>query len=265
MGSQANGAERTFGISEDGLNVALSVRDQYRRRQPICIPGERSRMLIPEHLLNNDINLRGMEDPLPLAMMAARDPESPMALAAATRLSPLANNGKLISAVVEVVGETTRHPLVSQCLGLIRDSAFDPDTIALVRRHAVDYVIKTRRQYTGALRHNLHSLLQGSIAPRQFVKEFFELTEAGNMRNDIRKKLVVSLFLSENVRPSIKFLLLENFERMPPPVRVGIISAILGADPTHHTELIKEELRWIVSQEQAYRRSPADEAALALP
>ena len=99
----------------------------------------------------------------------------------------------------------------------------------------------------------MQMLLDGSIAPRQFVSEFFELTEAGNMRNDIRKKLVLSLLLSGTVRPSVKFLMLENFERLAKPVRLAIISAVLKAEPTRHTEIIKEELKYMVAQDLAAR------------
>lgn len=247
-----NGSDGIFGLTEEGLGTALSIRDSYRKHQPICVPGEGARILVPEHLLNPSLDLQQIDDPLPLAMMAVRDPEPPMALAAATRLSPLGKRGRLITGVVTVVGEATRHPLVKKCLHLICDSAFDPDTIAVVQRHAVQYVVKTRRQYTNALRENLKALLNGSLAPRVFVQEFFKLTEAGNMRHDIRRKLVVSLLLSETVRPSIKFLMLENFERLPRPVRLGIIRAVLEADTTHHVAMIREELRWIVNRDRAH-------------
>ena len=242
--------ERTLGLDGEGLDVALSIRDSYKQRQPICVPGEATRILVPELLLNNTVDLRGIEGPLPLAMMAARDPEAPMALAAAARLSPRGTGDRLMSGVIGLVGEATRHPLVSKCLQLISDSAFDPQTIALVQRQAAHYIVRTRQQYTAALRENLKLLLAGAIAPRVFVHEFFELTEAGNMRHDIRRKLVVSLLLAESVRPSIKFLMLENFDRLPRPVRFGIIRAVLDAPPSHHVAMIREELRWIVNRDR---------------
>ncbi|MCH8236619.1 MAG: hypothetical protein IIC06_00440 [Proteobacteria bacterium] len=71
------------------------------------------------------------------------------------------------------------------------------------------------------------------------------------MRNDIRKKLVLSLLLSDTVRPSVKFLMLENFERLAKPVRLAIISSVLAAEPTRHTEIIKEELRYMAAQHAA--------------
>lgn len=61
---------------------------------------------------------------------------------------------------------------------------------------------------------------------------------------------MLSLLLSPNIRPSIKFLLLENFQRMPNTVRLGIIGAVLKAEPSRHLDMIKEELRWIVTQER---------------
>ena len=243
----------SLGITQDGLNTALGIKKDYVAKQPIMVPGEHERMLVPENLLNHNIDLRGIEDPLPLAMMATRDPEAPMALAAAARLSPLGASTKLINGVTQIVGEASKHDMVKECLKYITEQAFDPGAIAKVRRHASKFIVQTRQQYTAALRENLHSLMEGSIAPRQFVREFFELTEAGNMRHNIRLKLMTSLMLSANVRPSVKFLMLENIERLPKPVRISIVSAVLKAEPTRHTEIIKEELRYIVSQQSLLR------------
>jgi hypothetical protein len=89
------------------------------------------------------------------------------------------------------------------------------------------------------------------------VHDFFALTEAGNMRNDIRKKLVLSLMLSATVRPSVKFLMLENFDRLPRQVRRAIMSGVMAAEPTRHTEIIKEELQYMVAQEIDTMEVPA--------
>ena len=239
----------SLGITQDGLKAALEIKASYRRHEPLIMPGAEDRMLIPENLMNAGLDLRDMEDPMALAMVASRDPEAPMALAAATRMCPLGANIKLIKGVMQVVGETSRHALVRECLDFVTDSDFDPTTIAEVRRHASRFIVKTRQQYTYAMKENLQMLLDGSIAPRRFVQEFFELTEAGNMRNDIRRKLVLSLLLSGAVRPSVKFLMLENFNRLAKPVRRGIMAAVLKAEPTRHTEIIKEELKYMVAHE----------------
>ena len=74
-----------LGISQDGLTAVLDIKKDYRNRQPILIPGEDEQILIPEILMNHHIDLLNLEDPLPLALMAARDPEAPMALAAGLR------------------------------------------------------------------------------------------------------------------------------------------------------------------------------------
>ena len=238
----------SLGFTREGLKMALQIKQDYKNRQPICIPGEGTSMLIPEHLLNDQLNLNEFEDPLPLAMMATRDPEAPMALAAASRLSLGGRETRLIAGVFDMVGQTTKHPLVKKCVEMVGESAFNPAAIARVQLHARAFVVKSRKQYTVALRHNLQALLDGTIAPRAFVDDFFVLTEAGNMRHDVRRKLVLSLLLSETIRPSIKFLILENFERMPDAVRAAIAVEVLRAKPTRHTALIKEELKWIIAQ-----------------
>jgi len=243
-------SEDGLGISHDGLRVALRIKQHYRDNTPICVPGEADRILIPEYLLNRSIDLQDLDDPLALAMLATRDPESPMAIAAAARFGAVANKTRLVAELFDLVGHTSKHQLVRRAVELITENAFDPQAVAHVQRHASRFVLRTRSQYTTALRQNLAALIEGAIAPREFVHEFFELTEAGNVRHDIRKKLILSLLVSPTIRPSIKFLVLENFHRLPHAVRLAIISGVLQAEPTRHTEVIKEELRWIVSQQR---------------
>jgi hypothetical protein len=237
-----------LGVTRGSLDAALAIKQYYGTGQPICVPGDQNSILVPEHLLNHNLNLKELEDPLALAMVAARAPESPMAMTAAARLSPKARKPVLAASVFDLLAEASRHHEVRSSIELVTANAFSPPAIGEVRRRTSKIIVETRRRYTVALRENLNCLLDGSMTPRGFVREFFHLTEAGNLRNDIRTKRIVSLLMSESIRPSIKFLLLENFERMPKPVRMTIIGAVLEAKPTHHVELIKEELRWIVAQ-----------------
>jgi hypothetical protein len=250
---------RHIGITEEGVQLALDIKRSYRNGHPLCLPGHNDRMLVPEHLLNHHLDLAAFDDPLPLAVVATRDPDSPMALSAAVRLSPRAADRKLVGAVFEIIGEKSRHREVKACVDLVNEHDFSPEVIAALRRRASVIIVQTRKQYTAALRQNLQALLEGAIAPRDFVHEFFELTEAGSLRHDIRKKLLSSLLMSENVRPSIKFLFLENFGRLPTPVRCGLIADLLRAKPSPHVEIIKEELKWIVRQE----RTAAETAAVS--
>jgi len=241
----------SFGLSQEGLQAALDIKQRYSLGEPVCVPGEYDQILLPEYLLNHDLDLNAMEDPMPLAMLSVRDPESPMSVAAIARLSPLGKSNKLLSGIVQIVGETSKHPLVRECVSLVTDNDFSPESIAQINHHAGQFIVKSRKQYTQALRQNLQDLMDGGLSPRQFVKNFFVLTEAGNLRTDIRKRLVLSLLLSENVRPSVKFLVLENFSKMPKQVRIAIISGVLQAEPSHHIDLVKEEIRWIVAHEDS--------------
>jgi len=236
------------GLTQNGLKTAMKIKASYKVGDPICVPGEDNRILVPEHLLNDHLDLLGLNDPLPLALMATKDPESPMAIAAVTRLGPQAQKSRLVSGVIEIVGEVSRHPLVKECVSLIKDDAFSPDAVAKVRRHAKDFIVQSRQQYSEALRGNLRLLMDGSIAPRQFVREFFDLTEAGNLRAEIRKKLILSLLLADTVRPSVKFLLLENFHRLARPIQLDIVGAVMRSENSRHTDIIKEELRWMVTR-----------------
>lgn len=244
-----------IGISQDGINAALVIKQSYRTGDPICVPGDPARILLPEHLININLDLAQFEDPLPLAMMATRDPESPMALAATTRLSPKACHKDLIAGVYELVGEKTRHPLVKRCIDVVRENDFNPKAIAFVRTRTSQFIVETRKQYATALKTLLRALLNGEMAPSEFVGQFIQLTEAGNLHSDVRQKLVTSLLLSETVRPGIKFLMLEHFNSFPIPTRQGIIQAVAKAPESRHIDVLQEELRWIVSHERQKKQA----------
>ena len=77
------------------------------------------------------------------------------------------------------------------------------------------------------------------------MAEFFELSEAGNLRVDIRKRLILGLLNSDTIRPSIKFLFLENLERLPEGLRLEVINEAMSAPDRPSLEAIKQELAWI--------------------
>ncbi len=54
-----------LGITPGGVKTALGIKETYRKGEPICLPGERARILIPENLMNPGMDLLGMEDRLP--------------------------------------------------------------------------------------------------------------------------------------------------------------------------------------------------------
>ncbi len=156
--------ENRFGITEEGVQIALKIKQHYKSGQPICLPGNGDDILIPEHLLNDNLDLLDFEDPLPLAMVASRDPEPPMAMAAAARLSPKARRTELVTEVFDLLGEITKHNGVRHCVELVSANAFSPQAIAEVRRRTSRVIVHTRQQYTTALRQNMKDLMAGSIA-----------------------------------------------------------------------------------------------------
>lgn len=239
-----------LGITKKGIACALDMKERYKTNQPICMPGEKTKIIMPEDLLDIRKDLSNFEDPMPLSLMATRDPESPMSMAAAARLSPKAKDNKFVAEVMSIVADSSKHDNVIHAIKMLHENDFHPKAIGEVVRQTNKVIIQTRKQFSSALRQNLHALMEGDMAPRKFVVEFFELTENGNLRHDIRKRLVTSLLLSTNIRPSLKFLFLENFDRFPEAVRMTIIKDVLTAPENHHTEVIKEELAWIVNNEK---------------
>lgn len=235
----------TRGLTKSGYQLALNLRKTYEDHQPLILPDAPDRLLMPEHLLNVQIDLQDFEDPLPLAVVAARDPDSPMSVAAAVRLTPKATQSKPARAVFTVLGEASKHPVVKRCVELVRENDFDPRVIAKVQDNARRFVVHSRKQYMDALRANLRGLLDGRVEPQAFVHDFFELSAAGNLRLDIRKRLILGLLTAETIRPKIKFLFLENLHRLPQAVARELINDAIGAPDKPGLDAVKQELGWI--------------------
>ena len=144
-----------------------------------------------------------------------------------------------------ILGETSKHAVVKQCVEAVTESAFNPDLIKKIRYKATKFVMISRSRYTEGLKNNLKFLLTGQIDASVFVAEYFKLSEAGNLRLDIRKRLILSLLTSDKIRPSIKFLFLENLERLPLEIRRDIINEAINSPDKSSLEVIKQELAWL--------------------
>ncbi|MHC8493180.1 hypothetical protein ACTU44_10775 [Thalassospira sp. SM2505] len=240
------------GISYDALKYALNIKESYQSGEPLTVTGaaKQQRLLMPEHLLSNDLALMQYDDPLALAVIATRDPESPMALAAAIRMGPHAKCKELITGVFEVVSDATKHELVADCAKLLTKNAFSPEAFHLVRTRASNHVVEIREAYRRAMADNLRALLDGKMAAREFVEEFIELASNGNLRIDIYRRLVMKLMRSDAVRPSVKFMLLERLDRFPQMVKLQIVNEVNSAPDTPEYQTLKQELRWIYETKQ---------------
>ena len=83
--------KNNLGFTQEGLELALDLKEKYQNHLPLVVPDGDQKLLMPEHLLNVDIDLQSLEDPLPLAMVASRDPDSPMSVSAAVRMSVMSH------------------------------------------------------------------------------------------------------------------------------------------------------------------------------
>lgn len=257
-----------LGISYDGLKYALNIKESYLSGEPLTVTGaaKQQRLLMPEHLLSNDLALMQYDDPLALAVIATKDPESPMALAAAIRMGPHAKCKELITGVFEVVSDATKHELVADCAKLLTKNAFSPEAFHLVRTRASNHVVEIREAYRRAMGDNLRALLDGKMAAREFVEEFIELASNGNLRIDIYRRLVMKLMRSDAVRPSVKFMLLERLDRFPQMVKLQIVNEVNSAPDTPEYQTLKQELRWIYEAKQKQQAPvPAINAKVSQP
>ena len=258
-----------LGITYEGLSFALDIKDRYKREEPLLAPGASSSdsILIPEHLLNPELALCGYDDPMALAVIATRDPESPMSLSATARLGPLARKSALVGGMVSLIGEATRHELVADCCQLISHEAFSPEALSEVRHRASHHVFQTREEYRAAMTGNLKHLMRGQMTPGEFLAEFIELARYGNLRLDIYKRLIVKLMRSEGVRPSLKFMILEQLGVFPKVVQLQIVTAVNVGPDTAEFEALRRELRFIreIRSQDVHKAQAGIRAAASQP
>ena len=236
-----------LGLTCEGLAFALDIKERYKREEPLLVPGAASsdNILIPEHLLNPDLALCDYDDPMALAVIATKDPESPMSLSATVRLGPLAQKSALVEGMVSLIGEATKHELVADCCKLISNEAFSPEVLSELRHRASHHVFQTREEYRTAMTGNLKKLMRGQMTPGEFLAEFIELARYGNLRLDIYKRLIVKLMRSEGVRPSLKFMILEQLNLFPKVVQLHIVTAVNAGPNTAEFQALRRELQFI--------------------
>ena len=256
-----------LGFTRDGLTFALDIKDRYKREEPLLVPDAASsdNILIPEHLLNPELSLCGYDDPITLAVIATKDPESPMSLSATARLGPLARKNALIGGMVSVIGEATRHELVADCCKLISNEAFSPEVLSELRHRASHHVFQTREEYRTAMTGNLKQLMNGQMTPGEFLTQFIELARYGNLRLDIYKRLIVKLMRSEGVRPSLKFMILEQLGVFPKVIQLHIVTAVNTGPNTAEFQALRRELKFIcdIRSDDAAMAGPQIRAATA--
>ena len=61
--------ESKLGITKAGISCALDLKEKYKSSEPICMPGEKTKILMPENLLNIKLDLDTLEDPMPLSLI----------------------------------------------------------------------------------------------------------------------------------------------------------------------------------------------------
>jgi hypothetical protein len=233
-------------LSEEGVEFAVCIKKNYQAGFSLWLPGEHDWLIKPEYFLNEYTDLGTFEEPIVLAMVAARDPTAIMSLAATARLTPRAKVTPLLKDICDEISNNTIHEVVRNCLvkcvrGNFRKEYVDAAQVQI--QQSIDGIRSTCFDH---LRRNFEQLLHGAIVPRIFIGDLLEKAEESNIKISVYRQLVVTLLLSKKVRPAAKFLLLEQLVILPKAVIKEIITTIANCPRDEHTAFLKEELDWII-------------------
>ena len=73
-------------------------------------------------------------------MVASRDPDSPMSVAAAVRMFGASASVPLVTEVFAMLGETSKHDVVKRCVEMVTESAFNPQVIKKVKNLSLIHI-----------------------------------------------------------------------------------------------------------------------------
>lgn len=245
-------------INSEAEQAAAAVVRSYKSGMPLQAPGMVGRLLKPEELMNHELDLGVYESPVVLAVVASRDPESTMGLAATARMLPSARQQAINGKVLALIGEVSRHRQVRDSVGFVIRNDFAPPVIDKVRHLAQDHIEDTRIVARTTLLENLRSLVNGSMMAETFVEDLFRLSHRCDLSPEIFKRMIINLVTSTKVLPRVKLMLIDNLERFPPPLRMEIAMHISALPNNSENAYLKREL------EHTLRRNPESLPALAM-
>ena len=248
-------------LTDKGLAFSLTLADKYKKGMHLCLPGVNGWLLSAEQFLGGDFQLGTFEDSMVLATMSIRDPSPVMALAALARLVPRATRQELVEEIVAGIGDRSRHDCVRGNVHRLSGGGRQDEVVAEVSRIIGEEINAIRAQGFEDLKSVLRQVMEGSLAPRDFVERFFDLSERCTIRPEIYGQMLINLMNSGKIRPLVKLTLLENVDRMPAKVRYQIYTTINGLRDDHENFYLKRELAFHLERE----RSPVPETVTQGP
>ena len=242
----------------DPFDFIKSIKKRYKKGLSLIAPDQTSRILSAEDLLNMDIDLGECENPLVLALVAARDPMVTMSMAATARFTPLTHQHKLMSGIFTIVGDISKHKEVKDCVYVVVKENFHKNSFLSLRSHVVKEIHLKRKHYRQQILNNLQNLIDGKIHSTQFISHFFEGMNQLNLKTPAYTKMVTDFVLSKKFRPKVKILMLENLYKMPRDVRMQVMMHLINAPMEGHNIAIRDELICILQDDPQLLAEPAN-------
>lgn len=244
------------GLTDKGFAFALDLSDKYKRGMHLSLPDVNGWLVNAEHFLGADWQLGTFEDSMVLATMSVKDPSPVLSLAALARLAPRAGTQELVEEILAGIGDRSSHREVRDTVVFLRDGKMRPEVVAEAQAHARNEIREIRAKGFEALKTVLREVMDGSLGPREFVEEFFELSEKCTIRPEIYAQMLLNLMNSAKIRPLVKLILLENVDRLPTKVRYQVYQTVNALPDMHENFYLKRELAFLLERE----RAPEDEA-----
>jgi hypothetical protein len=237
------------GMTDKGFAFALNLYDNYRKGLHLCLPDVNGWLVNPEHFLGEDWQLGTFEDTMVLATMAIKDPSPVMSLAALARLAPRATTQELVEEIVAGIGDRAAHADVRESIGHLKSGRHRADVVEDVQRSVAAKIHEIRATGFEGLKGILRHVMEGRLGPREFVDQFFELSEKCTIRPEIYAQMLINLMNSAKIRPLVKLILLENVDRMPTKVRYQVYATVNALPDMHENFYLKRELAFLLEKE----------------
>lgn len=209
-------------VDESTEAYLRSLLDRYSAGLTAVLPGEPERLLPPELLLNDGLDLESADHPLVLSLIASCDPVSPVALGATARMMPRIDTLPRGRKIAKLLRQVARHHDVRESIGIALDGTFSSPAMNGLRWFIEQAIREDRERARQEMIDYLNALRQDRFVPPSVVADLLSLTHRIGLGHQTLKRLLVNIVESSQIRTAAKLQVVADIDKLRADLRIEI-------------------------------------------
>lgn len=236
-------------LGDDEIAFVKAARVRFKAGLPATLPGYDHREIDAELLLNEEVFLEALENPLVLTFLTMQAPLATASLAAANRLMARARPDDVGVNIATYIADSAPHKRVRDGVGMVVRYRFAESSLQGLRYLSLQTLDDDRRQAREELVAFLARIGSGAEPRLNLVSDLMMYRHRLSLSGPIFSKLVLTMVDSPKVAIQTKLLLIENLEELPQKLQYAIITRLSRLRPNDQTTILKDAL-----EQQMWRR-----------